>query len=327
MSLLSLVLGLVCALGILMLMALLGLLARIFMTYQQEELESLHDLSIDPDGVEKYLSMADGASIRSWHKGSGPAVVLVHDAGLSSVTMNRMWKSLAGYGFQVITYDHRGHGASTVGTQGLSIREMVKDLEAVLAYHEVENGILVGHALGSFVCQSYLLDAQSRGEKRIRGFLSVAGFGGNLLKGTPVYRFTRQLWRHKWLSPLLRNRIFSYVFAATAFGAEMTSSRLRAFLQILNAKPMKRLAPIYAEVLRKNLYSQLHRLEVPTIITAAEKDDRIPRVHTEALAARIAHAELIWLDEKYGNMLPWECPDKLVDMVRSLDTQTTSMLV
>ena len=80
---------------------------------------SLNHLRQEPVGVERNIVPEDGTQLRVLHKGSGPAVILIHDIGVSMVTMNQMYSLLAGYGFQVFAFDLRGHGSSTVGSEGV----------------------------------------------------------------------------------------------------------------------------------------------------------------------------------------------------------------
>ena len=45
--------------------------------------------------------------------------------------------------YRLIAYDQRGHGRSTIGTDGINSAAMAGDLGAVLEYFDVQDGVLV----------------------------------------------------------------------------------------------------------------------------------------------------------------------------------------
>ena len=79
-----------------------------------------------------YIAVADGFKIYYEDKGEGKPVVLLH--GWSS---NRLRYGFTvpeiSEKFRVITYDHRGHGASDRPEYGLSMRRLAGDLEELMS--------------------------------------------------------------------------------------------------------------------------------------------------------------------------------------------------
>jgi alpha-beta hydrolase superfamily lysophospholipase len=108
--------------------------------------------------------------VRNW-PASGPtrAVVQIsHGLGEHAGRYARLAAALGAAGFEVYAHDHRGHGRSVrdaseyghFGPDGWNA--LVDDLGAVGDAIDVRSGgaprVLLGHSMGSFVVQQYLLD-------------------------------------------------------------------------------------------------------------------------------------------------------------------------
>jgi pimeloyl-ACP methyl ester carboxylesterase len=124
----------------------------------QNDPYGLEVLSREPDGIEEFIHSDDGARLHSVSKGSGTPVVLVHGLSISLLEWNILWPLLADGRHRVIAFDLRGHGKSTVGSDGMTSAAMARDIARVLEHYNVDNGVLVGHSLGGFVSTVFLTD-------------------------------------------------------------------------------------------------------------------------------------------------------------------------
>jgi pimeloyl-ACP methyl ester carboxylesterase len=95
---------------------------------------------------------------------SGTPIVLVH--GLSATRRNVVQGSrhLARRGYRLIGYDARGHGASSPAPDPAAYEyaDLGGDLEAVLAYLELERPVLVGSSMGAATVLTYALEHPDR---------------------------------------------------------------------------------------------------------------------------------------------------------------------
>lgn len=82
--------------------------------------------------------------------GHGQPIVLIHGFGGNQAVWAGQVDFLANKGFQVITYDQIGHGA-TIGNAALKIATLIDSLESFLSKLHIVNPILVGHSMGSSV--------------------------------------------------------------------------------------------------------------------------------------------------------------------------------
>lgn len=96
--------------------------------------------------------------------GEGPPIVLVH--GLSATRRNVVQGSrhLVRRGYRLISYDARGHGASSPAPDpsAYEYSDLVEDLEAVIEHFELDGPALVGSSMGAATVLTYTLDHPDR---------------------------------------------------------------------------------------------------------------------------------------------------------------------
>jgi 3-oxoadipate enol-lactonase len=83
--------------------------------------------------------------------GDGAAVVMVHGLGGTSTTFQPLMPALSGY--RVIRPDLAGAGRSGMGAGLLSIKRHADAVHEVLAHAGIARAHLVGHSMGTLVCQ------------------------------------------------------------------------------------------------------------------------------------------------------------------------------
>jgi alpha-beta hydrolase superfamily lysophospholipase len=108
--------------------------------------------------------------VRHWPAdGPARAVVLIsHGLGEHSARYGRLAAALNAAGFEVYAHDHRGHGRSVRSPEELGhfgpdgwnalVDDLVTVGEAIDARGDGVPRVLLGHSLGSFAAQHYLLD-------------------------------------------------------------------------------------------------------------------------------------------------------------------------
>ena len=111
--------------------------------------------------VLRQLPGAGSITLQGESLGDGPPVVLLH--GLSATRRNVVQgsRALAKRGYRLISYDARGHGASSAAPS-YEYRDLVGDLEAVLAELELEKAALVGSSMGAATAMAFTLEHPER---------------------------------------------------------------------------------------------------------------------------------------------------------------------
>jgi pimeloyl-ACP methyl ester carboxylesterase len=102
---------------------------------------------------------SDGVTLAGETTGEGPDVVLLHGLTATRRYVVMGSKALPRAGYRVTTFDARGHGESSpAGDPGAyEYRDMVADLEAVLAHLGVERAALGGASMGAHTTMAFAL--------------------------------------------------------------------------------------------------------------------------------------------------------------------------
>jgi pimeloyl-ACP methyl ester carboxylesterase len=103
----------------------------------------------------------DSLTLRGEQAGDGPPIVLLH--GLSATRRNVVQGSrhLIKRGYRLISYDARGHGASSPAER-YEYADLVEDLEAVLARLGLERAALAGSSMGAATAMAFALEHPER---------------------------------------------------------------------------------------------------------------------------------------------------------------------
>ena len=98
--------------------------------------------------VLRQIPGAGSITLEGEEAGDGPPVVLLH--GLSATRRNVVQgsRALVKRGYRLISYDARGHGASSPA-QRYEYPDFVADLEAVLEQLDLDRAALVGSSMGA----------------------------------------------------------------------------------------------------------------------------------------------------------------------------------
>lgn len=277
---------------------------------------TLNQLSKEPVGEEDWLTRPDGTRLYLRVAGSGPTVLLAHGFGVTMVEWNIVAEDLVERGYRVITFDQRGHGTSTIGSDGIGSIQMAGDYLAVLEHLDARNVILVGHSMGGFLAIAGLLDVPGLAD-RVKALILFATFSGSVTKGSLQNRAQIPLIKSGILRKMLANRRVAHSFAKSIYGDNPYPAALDAFLDMFMAQDLKALVPILQAFGDEDRANRLGQISQPTIVICGRKDNTTPPWQSERLASSIGGAQMVWI-EGAGHMVNWEAPDALVDAITSL---------
>lgn len=99
-----------------------------------------------------------GSNLHYWVIGSenGPIIVFSHGATLDHHSFDAQVSPLAAAGYQVVTWDLRGHGCSTPIGPEITVGILADDLLAIIDELGAEKVTLVGHSFGGYVVQEFV---------------------------------------------------------------------------------------------------------------------------------------------------------------------------
>ncbi|QXR00264.1 alpha/beta fold hydrolase [Streptomyces sp. WY228] len=267
-----------------------------------------------PDAGEVFLTAEDGGRIavsvlRPLEHGGDerPVVVLAHGWGGGRRIWSLVTDRLLRGGFPVVAYDLRGHGASTVGSLGVTSEAMTADLATVLSYAG-DAPIVVGHSGGGFAALAQA--AGSGPDAGPAGLVLVASAAHD--QDTPEKE-----------AAMMEAPLFSWALRRPALGrlllGQMTGTALDSRLREVNRQVFAGTAPtVRAACFRSSRGMDLRAAQasvrVPVAVLAGEKDKVIRPELGRELAAALPDATFTLLPGA-GHVLPLESPDAVVAAV------------
>ncbi|MBA3470074.1 MAG: alpha/beta hydrolase [Herpetosiphonaceae bacterium] len=278
----------------------------------------LAQLELEPVGEEVVLTQPDGTRIRTLAApGSGPTVVLAHGFCASLREWNVIWQLLHDEGYNLIAFDQRGHGKSTIGSAGLSAAALADDYKAVLDHFAVEQGILVGHSMGGFLALGFALKYPEVVQQRLRGLVLFASLAGDVMRGAPQNGLQIPLMKLGLIQKIAASETYGWLFARSVCGDDPSPAVMQAFLKVFLAQKHQTLVPLLAMLAQENYYPRLGEIKLPCVVVCGTKDQTTPVWHSQSLGSSIANARTIWVQNK-GHLLNWEAPESLIEAVNSL---------
>jgi pimeloyl-ACP methyl ester carboxylesterase len=250
--------------------------------------------------TETFQVRRNGLTLHGESVGQGPPIVLLH--GLSATRRNVVQGSrhLAKRGYRLISYDARGHGASSPApTYGYP--ELVGDLEAVLEQLQLERVALVGSSMGAATAMAFALEHPQR--------------VGALVQITPAYsgEVSREERWERMAAELERGGVEAFVEEALPSGLperwlEVTREGIRQRME--RHEHLDAVAQALREVPRSCAWNGLERLgalDLPVLIVASR--DEIDAMHPLAVAEeyerRLPRAERV-TEEEGKSPLAWQ---------------------
>ncbi|MFC7231875.1 alpha/beta fold hydrolase [Saliphagus sp. GCM10025308] len=101
-----------------------------------------------PDGWSTGTVRTNGVDLQYYRTGEGEPIVLAHGFYDTGRCWERLAAGLAADGYEVLTYDARGHGRSDAPETGYGIEDRVADLRGLVDELGLERPLLLGHSMG-----------------------------------------------------------------------------------------------------------------------------------------------------------------------------------
>lgn len=308
------------------------------------ERRHLHAIAHDPEylrltaslgGRPLHITSADGTSLyaEAFGREDGPAVVLAHGWTEQLHFWGPVIRRLRDDGLYVVAYDLRGHGHSDPAVDGdYSMKRFGEDVEAVLAHANEVGGraTVVGHSLGAMSIAAWAEHHDP--QRRARAAALVNTGLGDLLARHLLFGEAAKFLNHPWASrafmgarlriPPFSTPLQQALIRYVAFGPTAGRGQVAFFERMLVECPSDVRAACGVALSDMDLWHDVARLTVPTLVVAGEDDRLTPPIH----ARRIAHdlpvpAGLIELPAT-GHMSPLERPRELTDALERLVAET-----
>ena len=267
-----------------------------------------------PRGDEHVLERPDGTRLFSISAGEGPTVVLAHGYLLDLSVYKDIFERLVRSGLRVIAFDQRGHGRSTIGTDGLGPKALAGDYRALFEHYAVQGGTLVAHSMAGFLSVVFCLEHPKAAQTHLSRLVLLGANAGAVARGSVQNKVQTPLLKSGLLPKLWRLPVVGSALVAQLFGARPEPVRVEQTRKILLRQRVEQTWPMLNAMLHEDFYPRLAQVGVPTTVLCGTLDRTCPAWHSRELAQRIPDAEATWLEEK-GHMLMFEAPNVIVETI------------
>lgn len=297
MQFIQVLLGLASAAGVLLLIWQIAIRASKYMIKHAVAPPGLKMLQDSPEGVEVLVENKDGIQLSAWHRGSGPAVVIIPESGFSASAYTPLWNLLCGYGFRVILFQ-----SSPACMEDPELAS--ENLERILTALAVTSPILVGHGFGAYTAFHHQSEHGPTCQTKARGIVSISGFAGN----------TRPFSGNKFEE--IFHKISQYQKYLSAFGKDASAAGVLALQTHTNQYPWDYLTYSWNPIC--SFYS-VGESDIPVSIIASAHDEILPFSHSADMQRVFPSAHTHTLTSGEGHMLIWEAPSLIIDEIRQME--------
>ena len=257
-----------------------------------------------PDGSELHIEF--------YGPEDGIPIVLTHGWGLDSREWNYLKRDLSDH-FRLIVWDEPGLGKSTPPTnRDYSLKNLARDLEAVLALAGDKPSILLGHSIGGMITLTFCGMFASMLRSRIIGIVLTHTTPTNPVRTTsgaafytaiekpvlmPLMYLTIALsplvWLMNWLSYLNGSAHLSTKHSS--FGGTETWEQIEFFTRFQPEAWPAVMARGMLGMMRYDATETLAGISVPTLVVAGDQDSVTKPEASERIRSGIPKARLITL--------------------------------
>jgi len=225
--------------------------------------------------------VANGVGLAYQRAGRGSRLLFLNGSGMTMTTSALLRKPFVA-SFDLLTLDHRGMGASSVPDGPYGMADCAADALAVADAVGWDRCSVVGISFGGMVAQELAVTAPERVERLALLCTSAGGAGGSSYPlheqpPTPTVLDTR--FTDEWLAEHPRDAAL-VDFLAKRTLVDKDDDTIRGERLQLEARS------------HHDVWGRLDRITAPTIVAGGRFDGLAPFTNSEAIASRIAGAEL-----------------------------------
>ncbi len=233
-----------------------------------------------------------------------PVVVLSNSLGTTQDLWERQLPALAEH-FGILTYDHPGHGSSSLPELPCTVDSLANGLLALLDELRLERVSLCGVSLGGMVGMALALAAPERVERLVLACTSV-------YLGPPEGWAERaRIVRTQGMEAIADSVVRRWFTMTLAREEPETVARFRAMLA---ATPPEGYARCCEAVGAWDVRESISAIATPVLVIAGEDDPATPVAHAELIASRVAGSRLVVL-ERAGHLANVERADPFTTAV------------
>jgi len=230
--------------------------------------------------------------------------------------------------YQVLAWDMRGHGESTVGSSGMTMEAIAQDLADVLEYLDLTDALIVGHSMGGMALGAFCAEHLDAAHTRVSGLMFLASSAATMavpaLTGGAVgilqlLASTRFDFRQPNPARVWRNNNLSVLLVRWAFGSHPTAKAVEQVRLMLADSNPAIAQEAGRAIAAHDVLDDLTKVAIPTLVVVGDRDRLTPPTHAEMLVRAVPDAQLRILPN-IGHQVMQEDPDALSRLIHELST-------
>lgn len=214
----------------------------------------------------------------------GEFLTILNGIMMSSDSWKDIKQDYVDAGYRVLTMDFRDQGRSSSAKKPYSINQHAEDLYELLNHLSIEKTHLMGISYGGQVAMIFALKYQDRINKLL--LFNTSARLTNYIKGIgEAWDEAARLGDGERFFKLAMPLIYSDEFYETHW--EWLKNREKVFKEILTKQWFERYLRLSSSHGEYDILDEIHRIKVPTLVVAADKDVVTPYSETEMIHRRI----------------------------------------
>ncbi len=261
-----------------------------------------------------HIERPDGARIAYSVTGGAQATPLILSNSLA--TDASMWERVLpelAQQFRVITYDTRGHGASTCASGTPSLSDLAADLVAVLDAAHAPQAILAGVSLGGMTGMTLALEQP----QRLLGLMACNCRARINAEGIAGWDQRVELFSSQGIEALVPATLERW-FAADVRASD--AALMQRMADIIRTTSLSGYVSCVNAIKGMAMHDQLHRIGLPVLYLAGAQDGGAPVSEMQDMAAEVKGSRCEVLDP-CGHISPMQRPQDFVRLLRDFAAQ------
>ena len=267
--------------------------------------------AVFPTPTEHVIHTDDGAALRVVEAGQGPTVVLVHGLTSNSDDWGYVAERLVQSGRHVVGVNQRGHGGSTVGTDGFGAPRLGRDLATIFEQLEIIDAVLVGHSMGGIASMSFAVDQPGLMNRRVRSLVLVSTIART---SRADQRAGLRLISARRSDAMAEDSAAIRIIARGLFGASPSGALIEAAITSAARCPEATRIGASLGLLDYDIRDRLDTITVPTLVMCGSRDLVTPLFENNHIAAAIAGATLEIVPDA-GHLVIWEADELIAERI------------
>ncbi|MCY0860376.1 MAG: alpha/beta hydrolase [Sulfolobaceae archaeon] len=235
-------------------------------------------------------------------KGGNKWIVFVHHLAGSIKSWKFVYPAFMN-NYNILVYDLRGHGLSSVIPGEYLIEDHSQDLKSLLELNDIKDPILIGHSIGTLISIDYSI-SNSIDKLILIGALYKA-------PNPDPYRKYVEIALSLGMEALLNYRRAQNEFSATLTNNPTAWTSLLELYREMN--PLGYKYTVDGMLKAKDYSKELHKIGVPTLIVYGSEDKLI--INKDVFHDNIKNSR-IEIMNGYGHYLNFETPEALASIIR-----------